>query len=169
MLEQGCFWLDPRQNSVWHGSDRCKVHRLEQCFTDSGSDLAPTGASWYTSCLRHSAHIFTPKGGEHMAAYDLNLILNPSLDAAQLATEKEYIENAIKNAGGVVTTLEEWGNRRMAYAIQKEREGYYLIYKLEMPQDKTNAIQTSLRLRDHIRRVLVVKQRPEWRTKKQSA
>ncbi len=103
-----------------------------------------------------------------MATYDLNLILNPNLDAAQLATEKEYIENAIKNAGGVVTTLEEWGNRRMAYAIQKEREGYYLIYKLEMPQDKTNAIQTSLRLRDHIRRVLVVKQRPEWRTKKQS-
>jgi small subunit ribosomal protein S6 len=101
-----------------------------------------------------------------MAQYDLNVILNPNLDAAQLATEKEYIENAIKTAGGVVSTLEEWGNRRMAYAIQKDREGYYLIFKLEMPTDQTNIIQTSLRLRDHIRRVLVVKHRPEWSTKK---
>lgn len=104
-----------------------------------------------------------------MASYDLNLILNPNLDAAQLATEKEYIENAIKSAGGVVATLEEWGNRRMAYTIQKDREGYYLIYKLELTTDKTNEIQTSLRLRDHIRRVLVVRHRPEWSTKKKVA
>jgi small subunit ribosomal protein S6 len=108
-----------------------------------------------------------PKGGAlQMAQYDLNVILNPNLDAAQLAVEKEYIENAIKIAGGVVATLEEWGNRRMAYAIQKDREGYYLIFKLEMPTDQTNIIQTSLRLRDHVRRVLVVKHRPEWSTKK---
>jgi small subunit ribosomal protein S6 len=96
-----------------------------------------------------------------MVNYDLNVILNPSLDAAQLAVEKEYIENAIKNAGGTIVTLDEWGNRRMAYHIKKDREGYYLIYKLEM------AIQTSLRLRDHVRRLLVVRQRPEWKTKKE--
>ena len=102
-----------------------------------------------------------------MVNYDLNVILNPSLDAAQLLVEKEYIENAIKNAGGSIVTLEEWGNRRMAYHIKKDREGYYLIYKLEMAADQTNAIQTSLRLRDHVRRLLVVHQRPEWKTKKE--
>ena len=42
-----------------------------------------------------------------MVNYDLNVILNPSLDAAQLLVEKEYIENAIKNAGGSIVTLEE--------------------------------------------------------------
>ena len=101
-----------------------------------------------------------------MVNYDLNVILNPNLDAAQLQVEKDYIENAIKGAGGTVANLEEWGNRRMAYTIQKDREGYYLIYRLEMGTDQTNAIQTTLRLRDHVRRVLVVRQRPEWRTKK---
>ena len=55
----------------------------------------------------------------------------------------------------------------MAYHIKKDREGYYLIYKLEMAADQTNAIQTSLRLRDHVRRLLVVRQRPEWKTKKE--
>jgi hypothetical protein len=34
LLVQGCFWLDPGQNGVWHDPDRCKEHRLERCFLD---------------------------------------------------------------------------------------------------------------------------------------
>lgn len=101
-----------------------------------------------------------------MAQYDLNVILNPSLDQAQLQTEKDYIETAVRTSGGTIANLDEWGNRRLAYQIAKEREGYYLIYKLDLAEDRTNAIQASLRLRDNVRRVLVVRQRPEWRTKK---
>jgi small subunit ribosomal protein S6 len=103
-----------------------------------------------------------------MVNYDLNVLLNPNLDAAQLQVEKEYIENAVKNAGGTVTALEEWGNRRLAYVI-KDREAHFLIYRLALTADTTNAIQASLRLRDHVRRVLVVKQRPEWNSKKKVA
>jgi small subunit ribosomal protein S6 len=106
-------------------------------------------------------------GGEKsMVNYDLNVLLNPNLDAGQLAIEKEYIENAVKNAGGTVTTLEEWGNRRLAYSIGNAREAHFLIYRLALAADTTNTIQASLRLRDHIRRVMVVKQRPEWASKK---
>ena len=101
-----------------------------------------------------------------MAQYDLNVILNPSLDTAQLQVEKDYIENTVRNAGGNIDGLDEWGNRRLAYSVRKEREGYYLIYRLSMGTDQTNAIQETLRLRDNVRRVLVVRQRPEWRTKK---
>jgi small subunit ribosomal protein S6 len=101
-----------------------------------------------------------------MPQYDLNVLLNPSLDAAQLGTEKEYIENTIKNAKGTITGLDEWGNRRLAYSIQKEREAYFLIYRLDLDPTQTNDIQHSLRLRDNVRRVLVVRQRPEWRTKR---
>lgn len=103
-----------------------------------------------------------------MALYDLNVILNPSLDAAQLQTEKDYIENAVKTSGGNVEGLDEWGNRRMAYPIKREREGYYLVYRVTVGEESTNDIQATLRLRDNVRRVLVVRQRPEWRTKKAS-
>lgn len=82
--------------------------------------------------------------------------------------EKDYLENAVRGANGTITGLEEWGNRRLAYALRGEREGYYLIYRLEMSEDRTNSVQASLRLRDNVRRVLVVRQRPEWRTKKAS-
>jgi small subunit ribosomal protein S6 len=101
-----------------------------------------------------------------MQTYDLNLILNPSLSSEQVVVEKEYVTNAIKNAGGEVVGMEELGNRRMAYPILKDREGYYLFYRVQMGGNPEKDIGGSLRLRDHIRRVLIVRDRPEWKTKK---
>ncbi|MFN8509316.1 MAG: 30S ribosomal protein S6 [Deinococcaceae bacterium] len=101
-----------------------------------------------------------------MHNYDLNLILNPSLSSDQVAVEKEYVANAIKNAGGEVVHTDDLGNRRMAYAIQKEREGYYLFYRIKSLGNPEKDIAHSLRLRDHVRRVLIVRDRPEWKTKK---
>ncbi|MGY2892818.1 30S ribosomal protein S6 [Deinococcus sp. UYEF24] len=101
-----------------------------------------------------------------MNQYDLNLILNPSLSAEQMQTEKEYIETAVKNAGAEIAKLDEVGNRRLAYAVSKEREGYYLMYTIKAAGNPETAIAASLRLRDNVRRVLVVKDRPEWKTKK---
>ena len=101
-----------------------------------------------------------------MNQYDLNLILNPSLSAEQMQTEKDYIETAVKNAGAEIAKLDDVGNRRLAYAVSKEREGYYLMYTIRSGGNPESSIAAGLRLRDNVRRVLVVKDRPEWKTKK---
>ncbi len=101
-----------------------------------------------------------------MNNYDLNLILNPSLSAEQVTVEKEYITNAVQAAGAEVVGLEELGNRRLAYAILKEREGYFLYYNVRSSGNPEKDIAANLRLRDNVRRVLVVRDRPEWKTKK---
>ena len=67
--------------------------------------------------------------------YDLNLILNPNLSGEQLQLEKDYISNVVTNAGAEVTNLDDAGNRRMAYPIQKDREGYYLLYTIKAAGD----------------------------------
>lgn len=101
-----------------------------------------------------------------MNQYDLNLILNPNLSAEQVQVEKDYIENTLKNAGAEVSNLDEPGNRRLAYQVGKDREGYYLMYTIKSGGNPEKDIASTLRLRDHVRRVLVVKDRPEWKTKK---
>ncbi|MEF2280191.1 30S ribosomal protein S6 [Deinococcus sp. YIM 134068] len=101
-----------------------------------------------------------------MTQYDLNLILNPNLSAEQLQTEREYIETAVKNAGAEITNLDDVGNRRLAYAINKDREGYYLMYTIRAGGNPEKDIALNLRLRDNVRRILVVRDRPEQRTKK---
>ncbi|CAM4312640.1 MULTISPECIES: 30S ribosomal protein S6 [Deinococcus] len=101
-----------------------------------------------------------------MNQYDLNLILNPNLSAEQVQIEKEYIETTLKNSGAEMSNLDDVGNRRLAYAIEKDREGYYLMYTIKAGGNPEKDIASTLRLRDHVRRVLVVKDRPEWKTKK---
>jgi len=101
-----------------------------------------------------------------MQTYDLNLILNPNLSGEQVTTEKEYIETAVRNAGGEVVTLDEAGNRRLAYQIAKDREGYFLFYTIKTAGNPEKEIGHALRLRDNVRRVLIVRDRPEWKTKK---
>lgn len=101
-----------------------------------------------------------------MTQYDLNLILNPNLSSEQVLTEKEYVEATVKNAGGEIVKLDEIGNRRLAYSIEKDREGYYLYYTINAGGNPLTTIGDVLRLRDHVRRVVLVKDRPEWKTKK---
>lgn len=100
------------------------------------------------------------------ATYDLNVILEPNLNEAQLATEKDMIVAQVERAEGTVIDLDEWGAKRLAYPIRKLREGYYLIYRVELVGESPKAIEASLRQRDNVMRVMVVKDRPEWKTLK---
>lgn len=103
---------------------------------------------------------------ETMALYDLNLILDSSLNETQLQTEKDAVQTQVERAGGEIAGLDEWGNKRLAYEIRKQREGYYLIYTLRLPGSAPKIIENALRQRDNVMRVLVVRQRPEWQTSK---
>ena len=101
-----------------------------------------------------------------MNQYDLNLILNPNISAEQVQIEKDYIENTLRGNGAEITNLDDLGNRRLAYAVGKDREGYYLMYTIRAGGNPEQTIAAPLRLRDNVRRILVVKDRPEWKTKK---
>ena len=103
-----------------------------------------------------------------MHNYDLNVILDPSLNETQLKLEKDAITAQIERVEGEVSELDEWGNKRLAYPIRKLNEGYYLIYKLSLSENAPRQLTTNLRLRDNIMRVLVTRDRPEQRTRKES-
>lgn len=99
--------------------------------------------------------------------YDLNVILLPHLGEQQLQAEKDAIQSQVERTGGEILSLDEWGLRRMAYPIQKLIEGHYLIYRTNLSGNAPRAIETALRQRDNVMRVLIVKDRPEWHTRKE--
>ncbi len=103
-----------------------------------------------------------------MHSYDLNVILDPNLDETQLKLEKDAIAAQIERAQGEVSELDEWGNKRLAYPIRKLNEGYYLIYKLSLSETAPRQLATNLRLRDNVMRVLITRDRPEQRTRKEA-
>ncbi len=101
-----------------------------------------------------------------MSEYDLNVILEPGLNETQLQAEKDAITAQVERAGGEFLALDEWGSRRLAYPIRKHNDGYYLIYRLKLSGETPKTIEAALRQRDNVMRVLVVKDRPEWKTRK---
>src|SRR5699024_923301 len=98
--------------------------------------------------------------------YDLNLILEPNLSEQQVQAEKDAVTLQVERAGGEIIELDAWGLRRLAYPIRKGNEGYYLIYRLHLSGESPKAVEAAIRQRDNVMRVLVVKERPEWKTKK---
>ena len=103
------------------------------------------------------------------AEYDLNVILDPNLSETQLQSEKDAVDAQVERAEGEILKLDEWGTQRLAYPIRKLHEGYYLIYRLRLPPSTPKVIEASLRQRDNVMRVLVVKDRPEWHTLKKKS
>lgn len=101
-----------------------------------------------------------------MSEYDLNVILMPGLNETQLQAEKDAVSTQIERAEGELLSVDEWGARRLAYPIQKLNEGYYIIYRLKLSGETPKVIESALRQRDNVMRVLVVKDRPEWKTRK---
>lgn len=101
-----------------------------------------------------------------MHTYDLNLILDPTLNENQIQTEKDAVSAQIERAGGELLGEDDWGNKRLAYEIRKLREGHYIVYTLKLPPEAPKALESALRQRDNVMRVLSVRHRPEWSTRK---
>jgi len=100
-----------------------------------------------------------------VATYDLNVIIESNLTEKQAQSEREAIEAQIQRNEGVVTNLDDWGSKRLAYPINKKLDGHYLIYTVELTdKDAPKAIESALRIRDNVMRALIILHRPEWST-----
>lgn len=65
-----------------------------------------------------------------MRAYELMVILDPSIDERTVAPMMEkYLELVTAN-GGSVENVDVWGKRRLAYDINKHSEGIYVVINM---------------------------------------
>ena len=66
-----------------------------------------------------------------MNKYELAVVLSAKLEDDERAAAIEKVQGYITRFGGTVTNVDEWGKRRLAYEIQKMKEGFYYFIKLE--------------------------------------
>ncbi len=94
-----------------------------------------------------------------MRDYELVFILHPRLDEEGVTSAIERVTNWVVSNGGEVVETEPWGRRRLAYPIQKQWEGYYVLQRLRMTPDVVPDLERNLRLSEDVMRYLIV--RPE--------
>ena len=97
-----------------------------------------------------------------MHEYETVFILDPGLDENQVNEEVEKTSNLITNNGGKILDLQRWGRKRLAYEINKKRDGVYTLIKHESTGDVVKELERRLRLNDSVMRVMTVIAGPEW-------
>ena len=97
-----------------------------------------------------------------MHEHETVFILDPGLDENQVNEEVEKTSNLITTNGGKILDLQRWGRKRLAYEINKKRDGVYTLIKHESTGDVVKELERRLRLNDSVMRVMTVIAGPEW-------
>ena len=69
-----------------------------------------------------------------MNKYELAVVLSVKLEDEERAAAIEKVKEVITRFGGTVTSVDEWGKKRLAYEIQKMKEAYYYLSILMQKQ-----------------------------------
>jgi small subunit ribosomal protein S6 len=89
--------------------------------------------------------------------YELIFIVHPEVDGDDLTAVMERVTGLIERNGGKVARVEPWGMRRLAYPIQKQWEGQYVLMQLELESQGVAGLGRDLRLVEPVMRHLVVR------------
>mgnify|MGYP003467506219 FL=1 len=93
-----------------------------------------------------------------MNKYELAVVVNAKIEDDARAAVIEKVQAYITRFGGQVSDVDEWGKKRLAYEIQKMREGYYYFIHFEAEATAPAEIESRLRIMDNVLRFLCVRQ-----------
>ena len=91
-----------------------------------------------------------------MKAYELLLMLNPSLDDEARAGVLDKVQGVITADGGVVDTVDSWGKRKLAFEIDKVTEGDYVLVDFHTAPAAIAELDRVLRITDPVVRFMLV-------------
>lgn len=93
-----------------------------------------------------------------MNKYELAVVVNAKLEDEDRAATIEKVKAYITRFGGTVTEVDEWGKKRLAYEIQKMREGFYYFVRFEADGTCPAEVEGRIRIMDNVIRYLCVRQ-----------
>ncbi len=90
-----------------------------------------------------------------MRNYELVCIIHPDLDENAFKAVVEKVSVWVTEAGGSVDKVDVWGRRRMAYHINKQREGQYVLLHLTMAPTATGQLERNIRFQESVIRSML--------------
>lgn len=92
-----------------------------------------------------------------MSKYELALVVNAKIEDEAREAVVEKAKGYVTRYGGTVTEVEEWGKKRLAYEVQKMREGFYYFIQFEADATCPAEVERHVRIMDNVMRYLIVK------------
>ena len=93
-----------------------------------------------------------------MNKYELAVVVSAKIEDDARAAVVEKVKDLITRFGGNVTNVDEWGKRKLAYEIQKMKEGFYYFITFESDSNCPNEVEQRVRIMENVIRYLCIRQ-----------
>lgn len=90
-----------------------------------------------------------------MRNYELVIIIQTELDEADTSSIIEKVRGWITESGGSVDKIDRWGNKKLAYQIRKQRQGYYVLMNVQMEPSYVRELEHNLQFVEPVLRFLM--------------
>lgn len=91
-----------------------------------------------------------------MRHYEIVILVHPDQSDQVVGMVERYIAQ-IKDAGGQIHRLEDWGRRQLAYPINKIHKAHYILMNIECGQTTLDELEELFRYNDAIIRKLIIR------------
>ena len=110
----------------------------------------PTFAPAFEKLFNHLINV-------SMNQYETVFILTPVLSDEQAKETVEKFVNLLKKNGAEIINEENWGLKKMAYAIDKKSTGFYNLVEFKAEPNVINTLETGYRRDEKVIRFMTVK------------
>ncbi len=90
-----------------------------------------------------------------MPSYDLVYIVRPDLETEAINSIVERAHQRLLDQGATIEHNDLWGKRRLAYPIQRYREGYYVFTRFAASGDRIPEIRRGLKIVENVLRASI--------------
>jgi small subunit ribosomal protein S6 len=89
--------------------------------------------------------------------YETIYIVRPNTTNEGVAEVNERVRNIIESMGGKIIKVDNWGKRRLAYEVEKERKGIYLYWQYLATRGVVEEVERNMRMLDTVIRYMTVR------------
>ncbi len=95
--------------------------------------------------------------GEQLYDYEMVLVISPEVAEEEFEATIENVSRFITGKGGVISDIERWGKRKLAYPIRHFVEGSYVLARFKLKPAFGKELEANLRISEGVLRHLLIK------------
>jgi small subunit ribosomal protein S6 len=89
--------------------------------------------------------------------YELALIINPEVSEEETRAVLDRVEQIVATYGGQVVRVNQWGRRRLAYPIERQRDGFYVFIDMILTPETVIELERTLKVSETVLRHMMKK------------
>ncbi|HXR50006.1 MAG TPA: 30S ribosomal protein S6 [Verrucomicrobiae bacterium] len=91
-----------------------------------------------------------------MQQYEIAVLYHPDLEV-DLTKAEDRVKKIFTDNAGKVTATDNWGKRKLAYAIKRNEHAVYVFYTVELPAEAVQKVESALNITDEVIRFLITR------------